>query len=108
MTYTTPLCVALCCVVLCRAVPTCYVSVAGALVGAAHGSGWLPQHWLSQLETDAQGVAFFGRAAAEAEAAADDAGEDGGAQRVLTTCNMGKDGAVELARLLAELDCKEL
>lgn len=102
---------------------------AGALVGARHGSSWLPEQWLSQLETDAAGVVFFNTPPVEAVLSAQHPagpGVEGGCaqqhlqepqllqrtgeaaaseqQLVLTTKNMGREGAVVLARLLAQID----
>lgn len=105
--------------------------MAGAMMGALHGTAWLPQQWLSNLENGTkpprnnhgQHKTFFDQAAAEAllaagaacrtpvaadaPAAADDhAAAAGGSEVVLTTRDMGRDAAVQLARLLAQLDCR--
>jgi hypothetical protein len=90
----------------------------GALVGARHGSSWLPEYWLGQLEQDAAGRTFFDKVAVQSllsqqEAASDTAGgrqqqqaEGGGDGAVVhSTRNMGREGAVVLAMLLAQLDC---
>ena len=108
---------------------------AGAMMGALHGTAWLPQQWLSNLENGTkpprnnhgQHKAFFDQAAADAllaagaacrtPAAAADApaaadghaaagGRLSGSEVVLTTRDMGRDAAVQLARLLAQLDCR--
>jgi hypothetical protein len=113
----------------------CLAIDAGAMMGALHGTSWLPEQWLDNLENAStppksnhgNHKSFFNKAAADAllagrgacrtaaDAAADAAGAGGssvaadggdGDDVVLTTRDMGRDAAVQLARLLAQLDCK--
>ncbi|KAF6259861.1 ADP-ribosylation/Crystallin J1 [Scenedesmus sp. NREL 46B-D3] len=109
--------------------------MAGAMMGALHGTSWLPQAWLSNLENGSRPPnsnpgehrSFFDQAAADAllagegacrktrgaaadaPAAAGAGGADAGGvdvgDVVYTTRDMGRDAAMQLARLLAQLDC---
>lgn len=102
----------------------------GAIAGALHGSDWLPPDWLEQLEAGRRCNAanleeFFDMPAVEATlqeqeqqhvetdmaAVSGDGGDAGAAAAAVhgpvlmhTTRDMGRDGAVLLARLLARLD----
>jgi hypothetical protein len=78
-------------------------------VGALHGSAWLPRDWLEQLEQHPDEASFFDAAAVrqyatQAGGAARLGGSAPGPVVVRTTRDMGRDGAVQLARLLAMLD----
>lgn len=90
-------------------------------MGALHGSAWIPKSWLDNLENHNE-LDFFNQAAVDAVLAADDTsnrteaaasaaqgceGQRGQQQELVrTTRDMGRDGAIVLARLLARLDCK--
>jgi hypothetical protein len=106
---------------------------AGAMMGALHGTSWLPQQWLDNLENASKPPrsnhgkhkSFFNNAAADAllaggaavdapagsdgsNAAASVAAGGGDGDVVLTTRDMGRDAVMQLARLLAQLDCRTL
>lgn len=103
-------------------VPAASLHAAGALVGVRHGSSCLPQQWLQQMEVDAAGSAFFNKEAVQSvlghqqntdgsiqqqqQCTAGNGGND--VDLVYTTKNMGRQGAVLLARLLAQLDVSEI
>jgi hypothetical protein len=97
------------------------------MMGALYGPSWLPKQWLDNLENASKPPrsnhgrhkSFCDQAAAEAllagdgacrntAAAGDDApaGASGSGDVVLTTRDMGRDAAMQLARLLAQLDCR--
>jgi hypothetical protein len=105
------------------------------MMGALHGTSWLPQQWLDNLENASkpprnnlgEHKSFFNKAAADvllaggtAAAADAPAGADGSNAAanvaaggghedvVLTTRGMGRDAAMQLAHLLAQLDCRTL
>jgi hypothetical protein len=104
------------------------------MMGALHGTSWLPHQWLDNLENASKPPSsnlgkhksFFNKADADAllaggtAAAAAPAGSDGSIAAanvatggchedvVLTTRDMGRDAAMQLARLLAQLDCRTL
>lgn len=81
-------------------------AAAGALVGALHGGAWLRQQteWWEQLERapDDEQRCFDALRATAALAAGRIA--PGGERLVRCTRDMGRDGALMLARLLALLD----
>lgn len=87
---------------------------AGALVGAREGCAWLPQQWLAQMEQDAAGTTFFNMPAVqeelsqEAGSAARQQEQQQGPEKELVCCtrDMGRESAVVLAQLLAQLDCR--
>jgi len=81
--------------------------LSGALAGAQHGCLCLPADWVSQLEQHPDYGKFS--SAAVQQALGNDGGQQpqpaqGEAELVNTTLNMGRDGAVLLARLVAQLD----
>lgn len=93
-------------------------------MGALHGTSWLPQHWLDNLENGSappkpqdasEGTkpstsgSFFDDAAVDALLAGAAAGDAGlvAEEVVLSTRDMGRDAAITLARLLAQLDCRQ-
>ncbi|KAF8058928.1 adprs [Scenedesmus sp. PABB004] len=86
----------------------CHASMAGALVGALHGTAWLPRAWLDALENGAAPGGGGGGMFDDCAVAAALAGDLRGDPVVGGTRNAGRDAAELLARLLATLDCREL
>jgi hypothetical protein len=92
--------------------------MAGALVGALHGTAWLPASWTSSLERAADEDRFFNMPAVEqllmqepedgggglSTGAGPQAQDAGTEVLVRGTRNMGRDGAIRLARLVARLN----
>eukprot|EP00879_Flechtneria_rotunda_P000123 GHRR01000185.1.p1 GENE.GHRR01000185.1~~GHRR01000185.1.p1 ORF type:complete len:477 (+),score=171.76 GHRR01000185.1:587-2017(+) len=86
----------------------------GALMGALHGSAWLPQGWLDHLENSSKPPdAFFSDKASSVyisqviTASTCSGSNDNEEDLVLTTKDMGRDAAVVLAHMLARLDCRQ-
>lgn len=100
------------------------------MTGALHGTIWLPDDWYTDVEQNAADCQCFDLSAVQAilqEGTADTAhkdrraeppqpaeaeqlGQAGSSDGVQLVCNntrnMGREGAVVLGRLLAQLDCR--